>query len=148
MYGNDVRSRVPPVSRKPPLREFQRAAEFRSALRGFLRRSETVAREHDLTPQRYLLLLMVKGSPDGSESATVTELADRMQLSQSTITELVARSEEAGLIERVNSAADGRVTVVRLTAAGDDRVTATMSSLGPERRRLSKAISGLSAFIS
>jgi DNA-binding MarR family transcriptional regulator len=131
------------VSRKPPLREFQRAAEFRSALRTFLRRSETIARDHDLTPQRYLLLLMVKGSPDGSESATVTDLADRMQLSQSTITELVARSEEAGLLERVDSAADGRVTLVRLTSSGDDRVSAAMTTLGSERRRLVKDLAGL-----
>jgi DNA-binding MarR family transcriptional regulator len=131
------------VSRKPPLREFQRAAEFRSALRTFLRRSETIARDHDLTPQRYLLLLMVKGSPDGSESATVTDLADRMQLSQSTITELVARSEEAGLLERVDSAADGRVTLVRLTSSGDDRVSAAMTTLGPERRRLTRDLAGL-----
>jgi DNA-binding MarR family transcriptional regulator len=113
----------------------------------FLRRSETVARAHNLTPQRYLLLLMVKGSPDGSESATVSELADRMQLSQSTVTELVARTEEAGLLERVHSAADGRVTLVRLTEAGDDRVSAAMSSLGPERRRLAKALAGLSIYI-
>lgn len=131
---------VPPVSRKPPLREFQRAAEFRTALRSFLRRSETIAREHDLTPQRYLLLLMVKGAPDGSEGASVTDLSARMQLSQSTVTELVARSEEAGLLERVGSAADGRVTIVRLTASGDDRLTAAMSELGPERRRLTKAL--------
>jgi DNA-binding MarR family transcriptional regulator len=131
------------VSRKPPLREFQRAAEFRTALRAFLRRSETIAREHELTPQRYLLLLMVKGAPDGTEAASVSDLATRMQLSQSTVTELVARSEEAGLLERVTSLADGRVTIVRLTAGGDDRLTAAMAELGPERRRLTKALGTL-----
>jgi DNA-binding MarR family transcriptional regulator len=132
------------MSRKPPLREFQRAAEFRTALRSFLRRSETIARDNDLTPQRYLLLLMVKGSPDGSEAASVSDLAGRMQLSQSTVTELVARSEDAGLLERVHSATDGRVTIVRLTPAGDERVTAAMSELGAERRRLTKALGTLS----
>ena len=47
-------------------------AEFRAALRRFLRQSEKVARSYGLTPQRYLLLLMIKGAPDGSERSTVT----------------------------------------------------------------------------
>ena len=40
-------------------------AEFRSALRHFLRRSEKIARKSGLTPQRYTLLMMIKGAPDG-----------------------------------------------------------------------------------
>ena len=39
-------------------------AEFRAALRGFLRTSERNARAAGLTPQRYLLLLMIKGAAD------------------------------------------------------------------------------------
>ena len=41
-------------------------AEFRSALRKFLRRSELVADSCGLTPQRYLLLLMIRGAPTGA----------------------------------------------------------------------------------
>ena len=55
-------------------------AEFRSALRHFLRRSEKIARQSGLTPQRYTLLMMIKGAPDGGEQSTVTELSERMQL--------------------------------------------------------------------
>src|SRR6059058_1702172 len=40
-------------------------AEFRSALRHFLRRSEKIARQSGLTPQRYTLLMMIKGAVDG-----------------------------------------------------------------------------------
>ena len=90
-------------------------AEFREALRRFLRRSERVARASGLTPQRHLLLLMIKGAPDGSEQSTVTELAERLQLAQSTVTELVRRAEETGLVEREQSPADGRVAHLRLT---------------------------------
>src|SRR6059058_1965924 len=85
------------------------AADFRAALRQFLRRSERVARQAGLTPQRYLLLLMIKGASDGSEQSTVTALAERLQLAQSTVTELVRRAEEAGLIRREPSRSDGRV---------------------------------------
>ena len=84
-------------------------AEFRAALRGFLRTSERNARAAGLTPQRYLLLLMIKGAPDESEQSTVTELAERLQLAQSTVTELVSRAEEIGLVERERSSDDGRI---------------------------------------
>ena len=83
-------------------------AEFRAALRQFLRRSERVARMSGLTPQRHLLLLMIKGAPGGDEQSTVTQLSERLQLAQSTVTELVRRAEEAGLIERTQSQRDAR----------------------------------------
>ena len=51
--------------------EVQRVAEFRAALRRFQARSDQAARSADLTPQRYLLLVTIKGAPDGSERATV-----------------------------------------------------------------------------
>jgi hypothetical protein len=63
-------------------------AEFRSALRGFLRQSELVARWSGLTLQRYLLLLMIKGAPDQSEQTTVTGLSRKLQLAKSTVIEL------------------------------------------------------------
>src|SRR6059058_4751532 len=85
-------------------------AEFREALRRFLRQSERVARASGLTPQRHLLLLMIKGAADGTEQSTVTELSERLQLAQSTVTELVHRAEETGLIHREQSDSDGRVT--------------------------------------
>jgi DNA-binding MarR family transcriptional regulator len=108
-------------------------AEFRAALRRFLRRSERVARDAGLTPQRYLLLLMIKGSPTGDEQSTVTELAEKLQLAQSTVTELVSRAEEAGLVEREQSQSDARVAHLRLTAEGDRRLMDSFSELAKER---------------
>src|SRR5207248_3084867 len=96
-------------------------ADFRASLRAFLRQSERIARQSGLTPQRYLLLLMIKGAPDGSGQSTVTELARRMQLAQSTVTELVSRAEESGLVTREQSGRDGRVAYLRLTPEGDRR---------------------------
>jgi DNA-binding MarR family transcriptional regulator len=113
-----------------------RGAEFRSALRRFLRRSERIARSAGLTPQRYLLLLMIKGAPDGSERSTVTELAERLQLAQSTVTELVRRAEEVGLVARATSSVDGRVAHLRLTDEGERRLAKSFSSLAGERDAL------------
>jgi DNA-binding MarR family transcriptional regulator len=118
-------------------------AEFRAALRQFLRRSERVARAAGLTPQRYLLLLMIKGARDGSEQSTVTELADRLQLAQSTVTELVARAEEVGLVERETSAADGRVAHIRLTEEGERRLSQAFTDLASERREIRNAFAHL-----
>src|SRR5438034_2550240 len=116
--------------------EVARVAEFRAALRQFLRRAERNARAAGLTPQRYLLLLMIKGAPDGSERSTVTELADRLQLAQSTVTELVSRAEEVGLVTRATSPVDGRVAHLRLTEEGERRLAKSFTSLAAERDAL------------
>ena len=118
-------------------------AAFRAALRSFLRESELTARSSGLTPQRYLLLLMIKGAPDGNERATVTELAERLGLAQSTVTELVSRAEEAGLLERSPSDADGRVAYLHLTTEGEERLEAAFTRLDVERARLRDAFAEL-----
>jgi len=122
-------------------------AEFRAALRAFLRRTERIARQSGLTPQRYLLLLMVKGAPDGSERSTVTQLAERMQLAQSTVTELVSRAEEAGLIGREQSRDDARVAHLRLTAEGERRLELAFTALATERAHVRDAFSHLDSAI-
>ena len=122
-------------------------AEFRASLRRFLRRTERIARQSGLTPQRYLLLLMVKGAPDGSGQSTVTELADRMQLAQSTVTELVSRAEEAGLLAREQSETDARVAHLRLTAEGERRLFDAFTSLSSERASLRETFEHLDAEI-
>jgi DNA-binding MarR family transcriptional regulator len=127
------------VTKPPSLDDVVHVAQFREALRRFLRRSERVARVSGLTPQRYLLLLMIKGAPDGSEQSTVTELAERLQLAQSTVTELVRRAEEVGLVEREQSASDGRVAFLRLTAEGEKRLGRAFTDLAVERRELRDA---------
>ena len=114
-------------------------AEFRAALRRFLRRSERTARRSGLTPQRHLLLLMIKGAPDGTEQSTVTELSDRLQLAQSTVTELVRRAEEVGLLTRAQSARDARVAHIRLTDEGERRLALAFTNLASERADLREA---------
>jgi len=118
-------------------------AEFRASLRRFLRRTERIARQSGLTPQRYLLLLMIKGAPDGGEQSTVTELSERMQLAQSTVTELVSRAEEAGLVEREQSQTDARVAHLRLSAEGERRLMDAFTSLSSERSSLRDAFEHL-----
>jgi len=116
--------------------EYQETAELRSALRHFLRRSEEIARRHQLTPRQYLLLLMIGAKEDSPEPTTISDLVDRLALTQSTITELVQRAEEAGLVARRPSPTDGRVSYLLLTSVGAKRLRAAWEEHGPERDRL------------
>lgn len=131
----------------PPAADVVAVAEFRAALRRFMRISERNARGAGLTPQRYLLLLMIKGAPNGSQQSTVTELADRLQLAQSTVTELVGRAEETGLIERSRSADDGRIAHLRLTPEGERRLAESFTSNAAERNALREAFANLNGSI-
>src|SRR5438552_11433587 len=132
---------------EPTIQDVIAVAEFRSALRHFLRRSEKIARHSGLTPQRYTLLMMIKGAPDGGEQSTVTELAERMQLAQSTVTELVRRAESAGLIAREQSANDARVAHLRLTDEGERRLALAFTNLARERADLRDAFRHLDATV-
>ncbi|HZQ65167.1 MAG TPA: MarR family transcriptional regulator [Gaiellaceae bacterium] len=119
---------------QPSLEEFREAAALRAALRKFMRSSERIAREEGLTPSRHLLLLMIKTAREAR--STVTELAERMQLTQSTVTELVTRAEAAGLVRREQSSEDARISWLRLTADGEHRLARTVARSGGERQRL------------
>lgn len=123
--------------------DIREAAELRASLRKFLRASERVAREEGLTPSRYLLLLMIQSADQGR--STVTELADRMQLTQSTVTELVTRAESAGLVRRSQSEDDARVFWLELTEEGQSRLARAVARNGAERNRLIELLNGTAA---
>jgi DNA-binding MarR family transcriptional regulator len=116
------------------------AARFRTALRRFMRESETAARGAGVTPQQYVLLLQIAASDDGT--ATVGELVDRLVLTQSTVTELVQRAEAAGFVERRLATHDARVVHLTLSAHGQTVLDAVHSGLKGERARLRKILDG------
>lgn len=118
--------------------EIERAAAFRSALRGFLVRTEEAAADVGLTPQRYNLLLLIKAGR--GERSTMSELSTRLSLRQTAVTELVRRAEEAGLVGREPSTEDRRVSLLRLTPEGDRRLLAAFVALREDRRALIRAL--------
>jgi DNA-binding MarR family transcriptional regulator len=116
--------------------ELERIAAFRAELRRFVLRTNYVASEAGLTPQRYDLLLMLKAAGE----TRVTELCDLLQLQQTAVTQLVKRTEDAGLIERRPSEADGRVWLLRLTAAGEALLAQVVAAGRSEVESLSEAL--------
>jgi|1186.fasta_scaffold39923_3 DNA-binding MarR family transcriptional regulator len=120
---------------------YRPAAEFRAALRRFLRKSEVAARDAGITPRQHLLLLQIAGSTGGS--TTVSELVDTLALTQSAVTELVQRAEAAGLVQRAGSPVDGRVVHLSLTPEGERRLDDVHVALGRERAELRRVIDRL-----
>jgi DNA-binding MarR family transcriptional regulator len=126
-----------------PAERIRRIAEFRAELRLFLRQSEQICRRWALTPQRYLLLLSIKGAPDGSERISFSDLAGRMQLSRNTVTELVARAERIGLLNREPSTEDQRVVYLRLTEEGERRLRGALIESDQLREQFANSIVAL-----
>jgi DNA-binding MarR family transcriptional regulator len=97
--------------------EYRALAEFRHQVRRFLWFSEEQVRALGLEPQQHQLLLAIKGLPEGA-TATIGELAERLQLRHHSTVELVNRLEKQGHIARELGTEDRRQVLVRLTAAG------------------------------
>jgi|SRR5581483_11827245 len=115
--------------------DYEAMAQYRYAIRRFLRFSEEAAREEGVTPQQYQLLLAIKGYP-GREFANISELAERMQLDHHSTVGLVDRTEERGLVRRVHDTEDRRHVNVHLTADGDGLLTRLASEHRDELRRM------------
>lgn len=93
-------------------------AQFRYALRKFLRFSEDAARDCGVTPQQHQLLLGVAGYT-GRSSATISELAEFLQEKNHSVVGLVERAVQSGLVHREQDVNDRRVVVVSLTRHGE-----------------------------
>jgi DNA-binding MarR family transcriptional regulator len=92
-------------------KQYEVLSEFRCQLAGFLRFSESAAREAGLTPAQYLLLLHLCGFPD-RDWATIVELADRLQASHQSTAALVKRCEAQGWVKKRAGRGDARFVEV------------------------------------
>jgi DNA-binding MarR family transcriptional regulator len=123
--------------------QYRSAAALRAGLRQFSQASERALQQHGLTPERYELLLAIKSTDHDAEGATVSELADVLGVAQSSVTQLVRRVEDAGLLRREVSPNDARVRYLRLTKQGERRLARAVAVLHQERERLATIVSQL-----
>jgi DNA-binding MarR family transcriptional regulator len=98
--------------------EYQALAELRYRIRKFVRDGDEVATAAGLEPQQYLLLLMIRGIPNGQE-ATVSNLAERLSLKHHSVVELIDRMETHGYVRRSRSREDRRSVLVSLLPRGE-----------------------------
>jgi DNA-binding MarR family transcriptional regulator len=100
-------------------RDYRTLAEFRHALRVFLRFSEEAARREGLTPNQHQLLLAVRGFPS-AEAPTIGEVADHLQLQHNSVVELVDRAVAARFLRRQTDPEDRRRQRLWLTPSGSN----------------------------
>ena len=117
---------------------------FRYRLRRFLRFSEDAAHAEGITVLHYQLLLHTQGFP-GREWASIRELAERLQARPHGVVALVTRCEQAGLVERRDNAADGRLVEVHLTAKGRRSMLRLAGQHGEELAALAAVIEAMRA---
>mgnify|MGYP000843986319 FL=1 len=118
----------------------ERLSHFRFRLRSFLRVSEDICRDAQITPLQYLLLLHVRGIP-GKDWANIGELAERLQAKHHGVVALVNRCEEAELVERRPAETDKRQVAVHLTAKGEAILQQLAALHQPELQRLREEFS-------
>jgi len=118
-------------------------AELRHRIRLFLREGDAAARAAGLEPQQYLLLLAIRGLPEGS-SAKIQSLADSLLIRHHSAVELVDRLERNGYVRRSRGKEDRRQVLVSLLPKGQrvlERVVQQrISELRTGGRQLIRAI--------
>ena len=98
--------------------EYRALAELRYLIRHFLREGDTNARAAGLEPQQYLMLLAIRGLPEGCD-ATIQTLAERLALKHHSAVELINRLESRGWVHRERAQDDRREVLLALTPKGE-----------------------------
>jgi DNA-binding MarR family transcriptional regulator len=75
--------------------------------------------ELDLTYPQYLVMLVLWEAAAANERMRVSAIGERLRLDSGTLTPLLRRLEQRGLVSRRRSAEDERVVTVALTGAGE-----------------------------
>jgi DNA-binding MarR family transcriptional regulator len=122
--------------------DFEHLLQLRTGLRRFLRWSELQSEAVGITPAQHQLLLAVRGHPD-PDGPSVGEVAEYLVLRHHSASELIARAQAAGLVERTSDARNGSIVRVVLTPAGAEKLEALaevhlqeLSHLAPTMRAL------------
>lgn len=107
-----------PVSLDVTSAKYRALTELRYRIRHFLREGDAKARAVGLEPQQYLMLLAIRGLPQGNEAAIQT-LAERLALKHHSTVELIDRLEAHGYVRRTRSRDDRRRVIVSPLPRGD-----------------------------
>ncbi len=90
-----------------------------AANRAVVARYRPLLAELDLTYPQYLVMLVLWEHWQQGRETRVTDLGQRLRLDSGTLTPLLKRLAERGLVTRTRQAQDERVVLVSLTAAGE-----------------------------
>lgn len=128
-------------------RDYARLAEFRHALRKFLRFSEMAAAQAGLTTQHYQAMLVVRGCPE-ERRITINDLAQQLLIKHNSAVELVDRLVQENLVVREASTVDRRKVQVLLTARGREVLAKLAAMHRVELRRVGPLLGSFFAELS
>src|SRR5579872_3958203 len=101
------------------LKEYRALAEIRYQIRCFLHFSDQIARTAGIESQQHQVMLALKGLPKGKQ-ATISYLAERLQLQHHSMVELIDRLVERNFVQRRRDEVDQRRVIVALTPHGEE----------------------------
>jgi DNA-binding MarR family transcriptional regulator len=106
------------MRRRKPLEDadYRALADWRYALRRFLRSSAEITRKAGVSATQYQLLLFIRGSSEGV--LAIADVAERLQVRHHSAVGLVDRCERAGLVRRRRDPANRRRVLVQTTPRG------------------------------
>lgn len=126
--------------------EYTALAALRHLIRRFVQEGDSTARQAGLEPQQYLLLLAIRGLPEGQE-ASIRAIAERLSLRHHSTVELIDRMEARGYVKRMRGREDRRQVLISLQPRGEkllEKVVAQrIIELRANGRQLVHAISAL-----
>jgi DNA-binding MarR family transcriptional regulator len=120
---------------------YEMLAEFRYALRKFLRFSEDAAHAAGLTPQQHQAMLAIKGFSGGQIS--IGELAERLQILHHSAVGLVNRLVAQKYVRRLHGKNDRRRVHLTLTPRGEAVLERLSTTHREQIRRMSPQINRL-----
>lgn len=96
--------------------DYRALADWRYALRRFLRSSAEITQKAGVSTTQYELLLFIRGSSGGA--LTIAELAERLHVRHHSAVGLVDRCEKTGLVRRRRDPENRRRVLVQTTPRG------------------------------
>jgi DNA-binding MarR family transcriptional regulator len=121
---------------------YETLAEFRYALRKFLRFSEEAAHAANVTPQQHQGMLAIKGFP-GRDQVMIGELAERLQIKHHSAVGLVDRLVAEKYVRRVPDQKDNRQVHLKLTTRGEAVLEKLSATHQEQLRRMGSQIESL-----
>jgi DNA-binding MarR family transcriptional regulator len=121
--------------------EYRGLAELRYRIRKFLQEGDATAVQAGLEPQQYLLLLAIRGLPEGRE-ATIRTVAERLALRHHSTVELIDRMEARGYVRRTRGREDRRQVLVSLQPRGEKLLEQVVEQRIIELRANGRALVG------
>jgi DNA-binding MarR family transcriptional regulator len=107
-----------PMPAKVASEHYRALAELRYRIRQFSCEGDATARKLGLEPQQYMLLLALRGLPEGAKG-TIRTLAERLALKHNSTVELINRMEARDYVRRGRSRDDRRCVLVSLRPRGE-----------------------------